>query len=53
METINNRIDVYNKQTVPVNFYYDKMRKHVTVDGIGSVEKIFGRIVSVIDAAEK
>lgn len=49
METINNRIDVYNKQTIPVTYYYDKMRKHVSVDGIGSIEKIFGRIVAEID----
>ncbi len=49
METISNRIDVYNKQTIPVTYYYDKMRTHVAVDGIGSVEKIFGRIVEVIE----
>jgi adenylate kinase len=49
METINNRIDVYNKQTLPVTYYYEKMRKHVSVNGIGTVEKIFGRIVEVID----
>ena len=49
METINNRIDVYNNQTLPVTYYYEKMRRHIPVDGIGSIEKIFGRIVEVID----
>jgi adenylate kinase len=53
METINNRIDVYNKQTIPVTYYYDKVRKHVAVDGTGSVEKIFGRITDVIENAEQ
>jgi len=48
METINNRIDVYNRQTIPVTYYYDKMRKHAAVDGTGSVDKIFERIVNVI-----
>ena len=48
LETINNRIDVYNRQTIPVTYYYDKMHKHVAVDGLGSVEKIFDRIVGVI-----
>lgn len=48
METINNRIDVYNRQTIPVTYYYDKMHKHAAVDGIGSVNNIFDRIVEVI-----
>jgi len=47
-ETIDNRIDVYNRQTIPVTYYYDKMHKHAAVDGIGSVDKIFDRIVEVI-----
>ena len=48
METINNRIDVYNRQTIPVTYYYDKMHKHAAVEGTGSVDKIFDRIVAVI-----
>jgi len=48
LETINNRIDVYNRQTIPVTYYYDKMHKHATVEGSGSVDKIFDRIVEVI-----
>jgi len=49
LETINNRIDVYNRQTIPVTYYYDKMHKHAAVDGMGSVDEIFKRIVKVID----
>jgi len=48
LETINNRIDVYNRQTIPVTYYYDKMHKHAGVEGTGSVDKIFERIVGVI-----
>jgi len=48
LETIHNRIDVYNKQTIPVTYYYDKMHKHIAVDGLGSVDKIFDRIVEAI-----
>lgn len=48
LETINNRIDVYNRQTMPVTYYYDKMRKHAAVDGIGSIDDIFKRIQKVI-----
>ena len=48
LETINNRIDVYNRQTIPVTYYYQKMRKHAAVDGTGSIDKIFDRITEVI-----
>lgn len=49
LETINKRIDVYNRQTIPVTYYYDKMHKHAAVEGTGSVDKIFKLIVEVID----
>ena len=52
LETINNRIDVYNKQTLPVAYYYDKMHKHAPVNGLGDIDKIFERIVSVMDGLE-
>ena len=50
LETINNRIDVYERQTMPVTYYYEKMHKHVAVDGLGKIDQIFKRIVKVIDA---
>jgi len=53
LETIGNRIDVYNRQTIPVTYYYDKMHKHVSVDGRGSVDKIFDRITEVISKVQK
>ncbi|MEX0981575.1 MAG: adenylate kinase [Bacteroidales bacterium] len=52
-ETINKRIDVYERQTVPVTYYYEKMHKHIPVDGIGSIKDIFKRIVKEIDDFEK
>jgi adenylate kinase len=48
LETINKRIDVYNRQTIPVTYYYQKMRKHAAVEGAGSIDKIFERIVEVV-----
>ena len=48
-DTINNRIDVYSRQTIPVANYYDKMHKHTPVDGVGTIDKIFSRIVEVIE----
>jgi len=53
LETINNRIDVYERQTIPVTYYYEKMHKHVPVDGMGKVDQIFKRLVKVIDKVNK
>lgn len=50
LETITNRIEVYERQTIPVTYYYDKMHKHFAVDGIGKIDAIFKRIVDVIEA---
>lgn len=51
-ETINNRIDVYERQTIPVTYYYEKMHKHLPVEGIGTIDQIFARIVKEIDQFE-
>ena len=53
LEIINNRIDVYNRKTIPVTYYYDKMHKHANVEGTGSVDKIFERIDDVIGLIKK
>jgi adenylate kinase len=47
---IQNRIDVYNRETAPVAGYYRAMDKYRGVDGIGSVESIFDRLCAAIDA---
>ena len=52
LETINNRIDVYERQTLPVANYYEQMRKYEPVDGVGSIDAIFKRIVKVIDGVK-
>jgi len=48
-EVISNRINVYNKQTAVVADFYTAQNKFEKVDGIGSVEEIFGRLSSAID----
>ena len=48
-ETISNRIDVYQRQTVPVTYYYDKTNIHHPVEGIGKIDEIFKRIVDVVE----
>ena len=48
-EKINNRIKVYNKETLPVLNHYKKQNKYCSIDGIGSIESIFNEICSKID----
>lgn len=47
---ISNRIAVYRSETSPVYDYYAKQNKAVKVNGIGSIEEIFGRLSAEIDA---
>lgn len=45
---INNRIDVYNKSTLPVMDFYKAQDKLQLIDGMGSIEDIFSRIETAI-----
>lgn len=47
---VRNRIQVYNNETKPVFDHYDEFKKSYKIDGIGSVEEIFGRLSDCIDA---
>ncbi len=49
METIENRINVYNTQTAPVMNYYKSKGKYFPVDGIGNIVEISKSIFSIID----
>ena len=48
-EVIRGRLDVYHQQTEVVAAYYSKQGKYAQVDGLGTIEEIFDRIVKVID----
>jgi adenylate kinase len=49
LETIQNRIRVYDNQTSPVIEYYQKQGKARPVNGLGTIDEIFDRIVGVIN----
>lgn len=51
-QVIRNRIDVYKRQTRVVADYYKPRSKYHPVDGVGTVEEIFGRLCAEIDALE-
>lgn len=47
---IRNRIAVYNRETAPVFDYYAQTGKTKRIDGIGSIDEIFGRLCAAVDA---
>ena len=47
-EVIQNRINVYNKETAPVKEYYKEQGKLQLINGIGSIDEIFNRLLLVI-----
>jgi adenylate kinase len=48
-ETIQKRIQVYHSKTAPVKDYYVQEGLAVDIQGVGSLEDIFGRIATAID----
>ena len=47
-DVVKNRLQVYRNQTEPLKGYYKDKGKLSEVDGIGTVEEVFGRIVEAI-----
>lgn len=47
---IQNRINVYNKETAPVKDYYLNLKKYTAVDGIGEIDDISDRLYAAVDA---
>lgn len=48
-ETVKKRLDVYRKETKPLVDYYTETKELRTVEGKGSVDDIFERIVAIIE----
>ncbi len=49
-EVIRGRLDVYRRQTAVVSDFYAGQGKYASVNGTGTMEEVFARIVEVIDA---
>lgn len=50
MDKINNRINVYKEETIPVANYYANQGKLSKIHGVGSIADIFTGISAVIDS---
>lgn len=46
---LRSRQEVYKKETLPVASYYSKAKKVNRIDGMGTVDEIFGRLCVLID----
>jgi adenylate kinase len=48
-ESVRNRLNVYNEQTAPVVDFYRQKGNLVCLDGVGSMDEVFYRIVEAIN----
>lgn len=49
IDTINNRLEVYHNQTSPVIDHYKTLSKHHRIDGVGSIDEIYNRLLTVLE----
>ena len=49
-DVIQNRIDVYKKETAPVKEFYLAQDKWIKIDGLGSIEDITARLFEAVDS---
>ena len=52
-DIIRNRIATYKAQTAVVADYYSAQGKYAAIDGVGTMDEVFGRICSVIDGRKE
>ena len=50
LETIKKRLEIYITKTAPVSDFYKNKNKYAAINGMGTVDEIFGRISTVIDS---
>lgn len=48
-EVIQNRINVYKNETVPVKEHYQAMNRYIGIYGIGEIDEIFGKISEAME----
>jgi adenylate kinase len=47
--TVRNRLEVYREETQPLEDYYEERDVLVTVDGVGDIEEVYKRIITVLN----
>ena len=51
-EVIQNRIDIYHRDTAPAKEFYTAQKKYRTVNGVGEIETIFEALCSEINSVQ-
>jgi len=51
-EVIKARLVAYNEQSLPVAEYYKPQGKVYELDGVGTIEEVFGRVKDVLESAQ-
>jgi adenylate kinase len=49
-EAINHRLDLYDELTAPLVSYYQKSAKLVVVNGLGSPDEVFAKLLATVEA---
>lgn len=49
-EAINHRLDLYDELTAPLVNYYQKSAKLVVVEGLGSPDEVFAKLLATVEA---
>ena len=49
-DTVKRRLDVYHKQTAPLQEYYQQQGLYHAINGMGKIEEIFADVKAAIDA---
>ncbi|MCA9175992.1 MAG: adenylate kinase [Planctomycetales bacterium] len=52
LETIRRRLEVYQRQTTPLRGYYVNQHRLAKVDGAGTMDEVFDRILAVLPEKE-
>jgi adenylate kinase len=50
-DAVNRRLDLYEAETAPLVEHYKSQHRLVTVDGVGSPDEVFRRLVDVVNAS--
>lgn len=53
LETINQRLDLFEQETMPVIKYFDSIGKLITIDATPDVETIFSAMISELESLEQ
>lgn len=51
-EAIRRRLELYDRETAPIIDYYRQLGKLAVVDGVGSLEEVYARILAAVEGSQ-